>query len=404
MENMTTDAFPGQRPPGADLGLLRALSALAARKRLLLALPLACAALTLALCLALPNVYRSATQLLPPQAPQSGAAAMLAQLGGAAAAVTGAATVKSPNDVYLAMLGSRRVADRLLARFSLRTVYGDLSPEEARRELARHTSIRAGKDGLITVEVEDGDPKRAAALANAYVEELLALTRVLAVTEASQRRLFFERQLAQTKDALAKAEVALKGALDTGGVISVDSDSRAMIETVGRVRAQISAREVQLASMRAVVTPNNPQFQRAEQELASLKDELARLQNGPETAPGTAPASGKRGLEAIKLLRDVKYEQMLYELLAKQFEAARLDEAKDGAVLQVLDTAIEPERRARPRVLLMTVLGAGFGLLLAVALALALDYKQRLLLTPAGAAAWEELRARTRLGLRRGVS
>lgn len=386
---------------GADFSVVKALTALAKRKLLIGALSAAGALAALTMALLSPSIYRSGTQLLPPAQPQAGAAAILAQLGGAAAAVTGGSSVKNPNDVYLAMLGSRTVADKLIARFQLRQVYGNVSPAAARATLQGNSMIKLGKDGLIKVEVEDKDPKRAAQLANGYVEELQQLTRVLAVTEAAQRRLFFEKQLAVAKNDLAASERALKGALDTNGVISVDSDSRAVIETVGRLRAQISAKQVQLSSMQAFVTTGNQEFKRAQEELGGLRAELSRLQNG---RPGAAAADGqgegmdKRGLANIQILRDVKYYQMLYELLAKQYEAARLDEAKEASVIQVLDPAIEPERRAKPRTRFMTLAGALAGFLLGVVLAFLLEEKERLLRTPEGASQWAELRLR--LGLR----
>lgn len=401
MDNLINEAPAGALSrPAPEYGVLDALTALARRKALMVLLPLSCALAGAALYAITPKTYRASTQLLPPQQAQTGAAAMLAQLGGAAAAVTGASTVKNPNDVYVAMLGSRRVMDRLLARFELLKVYDVTSPERARRALKGNTAIRVDKSGLITLDFDDRDPKRAAAVANGYVDELVALTKVLAVTEAGQRRLFFERQLGMAKDELASAEQALKAALDTNGVISVDSDSRALIETVGRLRAQISAREVQVGALEKFVTTANPEYRRAQEELNSLKSELARLQNGrPEAGAGadSTPAARQRGLENIKILRDVKYYQMLYELLAKQYEAARLDEAKDAAVIQVLDRAVEPEHKVAPKLLWMLVGGAALGLLAALAIALGTDARDRLLQSEQGRRKWTALRAAWRV-------
>jgi uncharacterized protein involved in exopolysaccharide biosynthesis len=234
-----------------------------------------------------------------------------------------------------------------------------------------------------------------AKLANAYVEELLDLTKVLALTEASQRRMFYERQLEQTKNNLAKAEMTLKGALDTHGVISVDGDSRAVVETIGRLRAQISAKEIQLGSMQAFVTRNNPEFKRVEEEAASLRAELSRLENGrPATEAQRAAGENKQaGLENIQTLRDVKYHQMLYELLAKQYEVARLDEAKDASVIQVLDSAIEPERKSKPLRGLMVLMGAVLGLVAAIAWAFVIESKERALQNPERAAQLAKLKA-----------
>jgi uncharacterized protein involved in exopolysaccharide biosynthesis len=257
--------------------------------------------------------------------------------------------------------------------------------------------ISAGKDGLINIEVEDRDQKLVAKLANSYVAELLQLTRVLAVTEASQRRVFYERQLEGAKDNLVKAEMSLKGALDAHGVISVDSEGRAMVETVARLRAQVSAKEIQLGSLRAFLTPSNPQYMRAEEELASLRSELSRLENGRagvQALPANGEGTKVGGFENIKLLRDVKYYQMLYELLAKQYEAARLDEAKDPSIIQVLDPAVEPERKSKPHRALIAVLSAFAAFFVAVVTAFVKESRSRL--SPTSAAQWEELKAQLR--------
>lgn len=340
-----------------DRGLVDILIALAKRKKQLFYVPIGIAVLTAAVSLLLPNVYSAGAKLLPPQQPQSGAAALLSQLGGVAGAVAGGG-IKNPNDLYVGILKSRTVADRLIERFQLKKVYDTDSMERARSTLEQNTTVTAGKDGLITIGVEDRNQELVAKIANAYIEELLNLTKTLAITEASKRRVFFERQFEATKNNLASAESALKGALDARGVISVDSESRAMLETVGRLRAQVSAKEIQLNSMSAFVTANNPDYKRVEEELSSLRAELSKLENGRGEGngnPGAVDRQDKTGLTNIKLLRDVKYYQMLYELLAKQYEAARLDEAKDPSIVQVLDSAVVPEKKTRPKRALIVI-------------------------------------------------
>jgi uncharacterized protein involved in exopolysaccharide biosynthesis len=290
------------------------------------------------------------------------------------------------------MLRSRTLADRLVDKHQLKKIYGTDSQEKARADLGADTAITSGKDGLISIEVDSKDPKLAATLANAYVAELLNLTRTLAVTEASQRRLFFQGQLEQAKNNLAKAEMALKGAIDVGGVVSVDSESRTVVETVAKLRAQVSAREVELNAMRSFVTPDHPQFKRVTEELSSLRGELAKLENGRGNEVATQPA-GKGGLENIQLLRDLKYHQMLYELLAKQYEAARLDEAKDPAVIQVLDPAVEPERKIGPKRALLVILSALASLVAVVLWAFVREAQQRTAQQPRVAARWAEFRS-----------
>ena len=381
------------RPGSSDeikLGLLDILIIFAKNKRIIFALPVLAALISGAVSFLIPETYSATAKLLPPQQAQSGAAALLSQLGGAASAMAGSAGLKSPNDLYVGMLKSRTVADRLIKKLKLQEAYDQSSLEKTRKELADNTSIIAGKDGLITIEVEDGSKSLVAKIANTYVAELTNLTSVLAVTEASQRRVFFERQLELAKNNLASAEISLKSALDTHGVISVDSESRAIVETVGRVRAQISVKEIQLSSMRAFITVNNPAYRRVEEELSSLRSELVKLENGRPGASTGRSDKEQVGLKNIKILRDVKYYQMLYELLAKQYEVARLDEAKDAAVVQVLDRAIEPEEKHKPKRALIVLLATGLALLAALAYAFLAEMKERALSSSVSESKWAE--------------
>lgn len=370
------------------------LIVLAKHKKSIICLTLAGALISAAISVVLPDRYQGTVKLLPPQQSQGGAAALLAQLGGTAGAAAGMAGLKSPNELYIGMLRSRTVAEHLVSSFKLKEVYETTSTEKAIKELTDNTDISSGKDGIITLRVEAENQKMVAKLANSYVEELFKLTKVLAITEAAQRRMFFERQLVATKDQLANAEVALKRALDTRGVISVDTESRAVMEMVARLRAQASAKEVQLDSLRTFVTENNAEFKRVEAELASLRSELTKLENGRPSSGDASDAAGKgneRGLENIKLLRDIKYYQMLYELLAKQFEVARLDEAKDPAIVQVLDPAVEPERKSRPRRALIVLIATVITFIASIAGAFIFEARRKSLQSPEDAARWREL-------------
>jgi uncharacterized protein involved in exopolysaccharide biosynthesis len=378
-----------------DFDLIDLMIALAKKKKLIIVFPLVIAILAAAISLVLPNIYRSSTKILPPQQSQSGASALLSQLGGVAGMAAGVAGLKSPNDLYIGMLRSRTIADKLISRFDLKTTYDVDTMEKARKKLEDQTEIVSGKDGIITVSVEDKGQKRVASMANAYVEELTKLNHVVAITEASQRRMFFENQLELAKNNLAAAEVKLKGAIDTTGVVSVDADSRAIVENIGRLRAQISAKEIQLSAMTAYITPDNPSYKRVQEELRSTRAELARLENGRVAATDSidqAPGNKKEGLESIKLLRDVKYYQMLYELLGKQYEVARLDEAKDPSIIQVLDSAIMPERKSKPNRAILVIVSTTLALFAAILWALFSEVKRRALRAPRTAAQIAELK------------
>lgn len=345
-----------------EISLLDLAIVIAKRKRLIVGLPVVAAIVSIAVALLLPNIYTGTTKVLPPQQGQSSAAAMLSQLGGLAGFAGGVAGIKSPSDVYIGMLKSRTVADNMVQRFDLVKYYETKLVSDARNELASRSVIAAGKDGIITIDVDDLDPKRAAELANAYVDELYKLTKVLAVTEASQRRLFFERQLSQAKENLTRAELMAKSAVEKGGLASIDAQGRSLIEATARMRGQISVKEVQIGAMRSYAAEQNPQLKMAQQELAVLKAELAKIEGNGKNLAGEPGESGV-GFDNLRLLRDVKYYETIYEMLAKHFELAKIDEAKDSAVLQVVDKAIEPDRKSKPKrasIVIFATLAAGF--------------------------------------------
>jgi uncharacterized protein involved in exopolysaccharide biosynthesis len=345
-----------------EVSLLELLIVLAKHKRILLVVPFAVAVVAAGISLLLPNIYTGTARILPPQQSASAASALLSQLGGALGGLAGTAGsalgVRNPNDLYIGMLRSRSVADNLIARFDLNKLYDEKFQSNTRLTLATKTTIAAGRDGIITIDFEDEDPKRAAEIANAYVDELVKLTKVLAVTEASQRRLFYERQLLQAKDSLTAAEIAARQGLEKGGIAQVDAQGRSMIAVTARLRAEISAKEVQLGAMRTFAAEGNPELQRTQQELEALRRELARVEGASPVSAGKGGAPGGSGLDNLGRLRDVKYFELLYELLAKQYELAKIDEAKDATIIQVLDKAIEPDRKSKPKRLLIVLFSA----------------------------------------------
>ena len=370
-ENANSNTVENTAPQQDDdeINLFDLLIVLAKHKLMVLGFPLVAAVLAVIVSLLLPNIYTATTKILPPQQGQAGgAAAMLAQLGGLAGAAGGLAGIKNLSDLYIGMMKSRTVADNIIQRFDLNTVYEGKYPSQVRLTFANASNITSGKDGIINIDVDDKDPKRAADLANAYVEELMKLTQVLAVTEASQRRLFFERQLGQAKESLAKAEAAARGAMQSGGLMQVEGQGRTLVETTARLRGQITVKEVQIGAMRSFATDRNPDMRMAQQELDTLKYELARLEGAgtsahSKTNADRSPEKAGSGIDSVRLLRDVKYQETVYELLAKQFELAKIDEAKESTVVQVLDKAIEPDRKSKPKrsmIVLLATLAALF--------------------------------------------
>ena len=360
-EATAAEAHQSMHPEDEDeINLLDLLQVVVDNLRLLVLGPLTAGLIALGVSFAIPPTFTATTVFMPPQQQQSGAAMMLQSLGALGGLAGAAAGIKNPNDQFVAFLGSNAVADALIDRFKLMERYESDLRVDARKALEGSSRISSGKDGLITIETDDKDPVFSAQLANAYVEELRQLLKRLAVTEAQQRRAFFEQQLTQTKDKLTAAEQALRAS----GVNSsaLKSSPEVAIKAVAELQAQIVSQEVKLASMRGYLTEAAPDFKQAQTELAALRAQFAKIEK-PTNAPAGADA------DYIARFRDVKYFETLFELFAKQFEVAKLDEAREGNVIQIVDVAQPPERKRKPKKAMVAVLAtliSGFALLIFV--------------------------------------
>jgi uncharacterized protein involved in exopolysaccharide biosynthesis len=346
-------------PEGGDdeISLLEMLQVLWEHKWLLIGSTLGAGVLAAGVTLLMPNYYTATARILPPQQSSSSAAALLGQLGGLASAAGGSiGGIRNPNDLYVGMMKSRTVADRLIEQFELKTYFDQKYQMTTQTHLANASQISAGKDGIISISVELKDPQLAANLANAYVNELIRLTGVFAITEAAQRRLFFERQLAKARDDLAAAEVAARAALSKGGLALVEGQGRSLLDASARLRAQITLKEVQIGAMRSFAADSNPDLLFAQHEIVSLRSELARVEGG--RGGEAATKSTLTASENVRLLRELRYLEALQELLVRQTEAARLDEARDVSLVQLLDAAVVSDRKSSPKRLVITLLSS----------------------------------------------
>ncbi|MEI7696494.1 MAG: Wzz/FepE/Etk N-terminal domain-containing protein [Chlorobium sp.] len=351
------------QPQEDEISLVDLAITLAKNKKTILVVPIISGMVALVICFFIPNVYTADTQILPPQQ-QSSASAMLSQLGslGGLAGISSGMGIKNPNDTYVAMLKSRTLQDKLIKRFKLQIVYDKKSFEKSRLALREATTVKVGKDGIIGLSVEDHDPRRASLLANAYVDELQQMTQVFAVTEASQRRLFFEKQLLLAKQSLGDSEIAMKQLQEKTGIIQLDAQAKLVIGTAAQLKAQIAMKEVELGAQRTFSTGDNPDYIRSQQILAGLRSQLAKVETGRVTS-GKVPEAG---LEYMRRVRDLKYAETVYELLAKQFEVAKIDEAKQSSVIQVLDRALVPEKKSKPQRSMIVLLSSIVGGFLAI--------------------------------------
>jgi uncharacterized protein involved in exopolysaccharide biosynthesis len=383
-----------------EISLLDLLLAIAERKGIVLRVTAFFTVVAIIVSFLLPMRYTATVTLLPPQENSSMAAAMASQLGslgGMASLAGGSLGLKNPNDRFVAMLQSRTVEDAMVKQFGLMQEYHKRYVSDARKAFESHAIVDgSGKDGLIHISVEDRDPRRAAELANGYVDQFRDLSQHLAITEASQRRLFFQQELEQAKNNLASAEEALEQTEQKTGVIQPDSQERALIESAASLRAQITAREVQIRGMQTYATGENSELVQAQQELAGLRAQLAKLGGSEDTASnefmipkGLVP---KVGMEYVRRLRDVKYYETIFDILARQFEMAKLDEAKEGAVVQVVDPPIPPDRRSFPQRALIVLGGAIAGFILGLVTAVLQASWKRIQQDPESSTKIEQLR------------
>jgi tyrosine-protein kinase Etk/Wzc len=349
-------------PVGAEteVSALDVLVPLLERKRFIVRFVLGAALLATVVALLLPVRYEAKTVLLPPAQNSSISSALLGQLGGLgslgslASLAGGGLAIKNPADMYVSFLTSRTVEDAMIQRFELMKEYRKKRMSDTRKEFERRTTAVAGtKDGLIRISVEDRDPKRAAELANGYVEEFRRLSASLAITEAARRRLFFEQQVQQAKDKLTEAEEAMTKTEQSTGVLQIDSQARALIESAAILRAEVVAKQVQIEGMRSFATDDNPNLVLAKQELAALQSQLEHVAGSQSDSGSDINLSKGRvtqsGMEYLRRFRDLKYEETVFELLAKQFEIAKLDEAREGAIIQVVDAAVPPDKKSSPQ-------------------------------------------------------
>ncbi len=353
----------GMQEADDEISLLDLLQTIVDNLRLLVLGPLAFGFLALGYSFTIPPTYTAKTQFLPPQQQQSAAASLLASLGslgGLAGAVGG---IKNPTDQFIAYMKSVTLQDTLIDRFKLLERYEAKTKTDARQALSGRVRVASGKDGLMSVEVDDKNPKFAAELANAYVEEVAKLLSKLATTEAQQRRLFFEKQLSIAKDKLIQSEIALKATGVSETVLK--SNPASAVVAVAGLQASVTAQEIKIGAMRGYLAESAPDFKLAMSELSNLRAQLAKREKDSPATVGKATTEG----DYISKYREYKYHETLFELFSRQFELAKVDEAREGAVIQVLDAAEAPERKTKPKkamIAMIATLASLFALLLFV--------------------------------------
>ena len=364
-----TTRISGAEPqtPALDLILL-----LAARRRLLVTVTLLAMVLGAIIAFSTKPTYTAIATIMPPQAPQSSLSSLMGQLGSLTNLNGAGGLLKNPSDLYVGVLQSRTIADRAIAHFDLQQRWHARTMVTARKALANHALFESAKNGMIQISVTEHDPGLASNLANFFVDALYEMNSTLAISEASQRRLFFEQQLNDEKRALSAAEEDLKSTEQKTGLLSLAGQTELVVRNIAQMRAQISAYEVKLQALRTYDSEENPDVIRLQQEISTMRAQLVQLQNSPKRlSPGdtdiTATQVPGGSLEYARKLREVKYHDTLLDLLSRQYEAARIDEAKSAPIIQAVDRSVPPDQKSGPPRILITLSSGIIGFLLAAA-------------------------------------
>jgi tyrosine-protein kinase Etk/Wzc len=378
--------------PGSEAAFLKIIVVVARARRKLALTVFFTMLVSAGLVMLIPVSYTATAVILAPQ-PSSTASALLSQLGSLASLAPGALEgggTKTPEETYLGILSSRTIADQMIDRFHLQELYQTKHMVDTRKALAMHTRVEATKGYLIRISVEDRSATRAAEMANGYVDILYSINQRLALTQSSQRRVFLEQQVNAERDMLSKAELAFKRTQESTGVIQLSAQAEVTLRTITQLRTEIVSRELQLEQLKSIATEHNEKVSEMETGIAALRAELRKAEKGandPQTndyflVAGKVPAAG---LDYIRTTRDMRYHESLFEALSKQYEMARLDEAKAPPLLQVVDRAIPLDRKTWPPRMLLVLLSGLLSAALVIGWALAKDAWGRARLVPANA-------------------
>lgn len=361
-----------------EINLLELLHILVKRKAFIVKICSFAIVASVIYSLTLPNIYSSTATILPPQKESGGGlSALIGQAGGLAGLAGGFA---GGGDLYLGILKSRSIADSVVHRLGLIKVYQTKNLEEARLSLESAVKVQADKDGIISITANDPDPKLSALLANTFVDELGKITVRLNLSKAGTERVFLEKRLELVKKDLVKAEEDLKSFSQVNKIFKVDSQAQASIEGIARLKADLASKEVQLAVLNSKQTEQSPEVKALQSGIRRLKLEMGALAgngNNGEGIPSLGNVPGV-GLEYSRKLRELKSQEAIFEQLTKQYEVAKLNEAKDSSAFQVLDEAVIPFKKSKPRRAQIVILSTAVALFVSVLIISLQEYFARL--------------------------
>jgi uncharacterized protein involved in exopolysaccharide biosynthesis len=366
MTEQTTQKAEANFVEEDEISLIELAIALGEEKKTLFMVPAVMTTLALVVSFLMTPIFTAKTVMMPPQQQQSGAASALASLGALAGLAGSAAGIKSPDEMYVAFMQSEGLQNSVIKNLKLQERYGENTLTDTRKKLKENVRVMSDKKtGLIMIEADDKDPAFAAKLANAQVEELRNLMGRLAVTDAQQRRVFYEQAIAKTQAELAEAEANFRSAKEKSGMQVTAVIAESGVRASAELRGQIAAREVQMQAMSSFATAQNPDLQRVGSELAALRAQLGKIEKGSGGNDKSSPVEHL----AVKSYRDIKAREAMMGILVAQYESARVDEAKEGPLIQQVDIAVAPERKSKPKRVIIVLVAALGGLFLGVLVA-----------------------------------
>ncbi len=394
--NMTEGTPPPKNIDDQDeINLLDLLLVLAKRWKMIIGIPFVVAVITAIITLFMPNIYTAKTMIISSDDSSGGiGAALMAQLGGLASIAGGSLGGKTTSDLYVTMLKSETIKDPIIDKFKLMDRYKAKIRTDVYKALDGASIISLGKkDGVITVSFTDKDPKFSAEMANAFVDELGKLAARLNMSGAANNRKFYEKQIAETKADLSKAEEALKEFQTKHKTISVTEQAKATIEGVAQLRAQLALKEVELGTMQRQFTDNSQEVKSAKSAVLHLRGQIASLEGRAGSSSSSIPNLGavpQLGQEYLRLMREFKIQEAVLEMLAKQYELAQVSEGKDTVPFQILEKAKVPERKSKPKrstIVIMSAFSTGF---LMVLVAFLQEFSEKM--SPEDRQRWEQIR------------
>lgn len=372
-----------------DINLIDLLIVLAKHKGMIAGVTVGAAILMMVVCMMIPPVYRAETKIFIPHTnTTSFSAQMIDHVTPIATFMGGSNQVgidNTKNNLYVEMLKSRPIQDRIIDRFDLKKGNESKTREELQEYLLEKTLVKAdAKSGIIILGIEDRSPQKAADMANAFIDEFRKQGKEYALAEASERRLLFEEQLHEARDAVSKAEAAMRAFQEKTRVVKPDVQGGAVMEAISQLRAQIALKEVEIKGMCSSAASENSDIQRAEDDLRGMRENLRILET---KSPGYSKMAStghlsSADIEYEKLLQDLKDAGALYNLLQEQSQSATLDHARDAMLVQVIEKASPPLKKKEPRTMIMVVLAVITGFIVSIIVAFIIDFKERASLDP----------------------